>query len=765
MNINNGLLQRAKERLPITVLWTKLGLQGEPPARDGVKFCSPLREDRHPSCTLSDDGTRFHDWAQSKHFDSYDFFQAATGSEPKSAFVPFVEMSGLGHELNGKSEPSRSGSSPRFDWNRCVNATTDQHLRELAKWRGYSSELCQWLRQQKLIGRHGDLWAFPVQYEGMVVAAHVKINSDDWIYSPDLKSLGINLQPLVVGNGATATRIIVGESQWDVFAAYEVARAHKIAKVAGIATRGAGNGKLIKDRIAESAEIICLVQSDEAGEKWLTAISKTVARDVRVVRAPQGFKDFNEALLGSPREQLVSALAKPELLVFKTSEPSSPALEKELHTEARTGKPAWPEVEGDTAAALRSKIEDVRCVEDEWFVCKDGVWQPRNRDEFRPLALELLPNQFRTHRSSVEVLKRLEGERQTTRSTFCGAAKFNTDRHPIISVQNGTLCITPNGTLNLPTDPDQGFTIALPIEYLPNATAPLFERVLSEAVPDDADRELFLDVLATALIPDCRYEAALVVIGEAGTGKSTVMAPMPAVFGSACSSLSMADLCHPSGFKLPLLRHRMINLATELNTLELDDSGLFKQLVSGEQFTARPVYGKPFEMCSTATLVFLANSLPRFKSGTEAEVRRLRFVRFDRKVANPDLTLKDRIIGEAPGIFSELVRRASELLRGRALTKPSNWGTETVERFSVSNDPVGQFVQSECDLDREKQCNKALLYDEFTKFRDAHGISDRFDKAVFFRTLYDRFPSVKQSKSSSDIGRTPIVVGIDVKPE
>jgi P4 family phage/plasmid primase-like protien len=315
------------------------------------------------------------------------------------------------------------------------------------------------------------------------------------------------------------------------------------------------------------------------------------------------------------------------------------------------------------------------------------------------------------------------------------------------------------------TRAEEGFTIALPVEYQPNATSPLFDRVLNEAVPDEADRELFLDVLATALVPDCRYEAALVVIGEAGTGKSTVMAPMPAIFGAACSSLSMADLCNHLGYKLALLRHQMINLATELNTLELDDSGLFKQLVSGELFIARPIYRKPFEMRSTATLVFLANSLPRFKAGTEAEVRRLRFVRFDRKVSNPDLTLKDRIAAEAPGVFAKLVRRASELLAGRPLHSPSNWGKETVERFSVSNDPVGQFVQSECELDREKQCNKSLLYDEFTKFRDAHGISDRFDKTVFFRTLYDRFPSIKQSKSSSDIGRTPIVVGIDVKPE
>ena len=364
----------------------------------------------------------------------------------------------------------------------------------------------------------------------------------------------------------------------------------------------------------------------------------------------------------------------------------------------------------------------------------------------------------------MEVLKRLEGEQQIARSTFCGAAKFNSDGWPLISVKDSTICITPDGILNQATDPNEHFTIALPIGYKPNAEAPLFHRTLCEAVPDESDRELFLDVLATALIPDCRHEVAMVVVGESGTGKSTIMAPIPFVFGEACSSLSIADLCHSSGFKLALLNNRMVNLATELNTVELDNSGLFKQLVSGELFTARPIYGKPFEMRSIAKLVFLANSLPKFRAGTDAEIRRLRFVRFDRKVSNPDLTLKERLANEAAGVFAELVRRARPLLT-RRLPEPSNFGKETVERFSVSNDPVGQFVKSECQLGTEKQCNKSILYEEFSQFRDAHGISDRFDKSAFFRTLYDRFPSVKQSRSRSDVGRTQVVVGIGLNED
>jgi hypothetical protein len=56
------------------------------------------------------------------------------------------------------------------------------------------------------------------------------------------------------------------------------------------------------------------------------------------------------------------------------------------------------------------------------------------------------------------------------------------------------------------------------------------------------------------------------------------------------------------------------------------------------------------------------------------EVRRLRFVRFNRKVKNPDVTLKNTIVLDARGLFAELVGRAQELLAGRGLSQPGKFG-------------------------------------------------------------------------------------------
>jgi P4 family phage/plasmid primase-like protien len=428
--------------------------------------------------------------------------------------------------------------------------------------------------------------------------------------------------------------------------------------------------------------------------------------------------------------------------------------ERTISEEELTGsvKPEgnWAQQETKAAIKLHCRIGAVKCIAGDWYIQENGIWVPRSKDEYRAIALEVLPPKWRTHQHAIQVISRLESEWQVSQSIFCGAARFDRDGAVLLAVINGTLRISPDAVALLPTDPNYGFTAALPIVWNEDEQMALFGQVLTDTLPDDDDRECLLDVLATALIPDSRFEAALVCQGEAGTGKSTVIAPVAKIFGSSSAYLSMADICHPNGYKLAMLNHKLINLATELNTLEMEDTGLFKQLVSGESFTTRNIYGKPFQMRSTATLVFLANSLPRFKYGTAAEARRLRFIRFNNQVTNPDVELKERVTQDAPGLFVDLVYRAQALLSGRALSEPGKFGQATAQRFAVSNDPVGSFVSRVCVLGSDYKCAKTIISDAFTDFRIQYGISDKMDDALFFRQLYERFPSVCSKRQRTD---------------
>ena len=97
------------------------------------------------------------------------------------------------------------------------------------------------------------------------------------------------------------------------------------------------------------------------------------------------------------------------------------------------------------------------------------------------------------------------------------------------------------------------------------------------------------------------------------------------------------------------------------------DSSVFKSLVSGEPIEVRKIYGRPGMMRITCKLWFLANNLPRFKHGTAAEVRRLRFLNFSRKPGKPDNSLKQRLQHECNGIFNWMVLRLFELLKLKQL--------------------------------------------------------------------------------------------------
>jgi putative DNA primase/helicase len=311
----------------------------------------------------------------------------------------------------------------------------------------------------------------------------------------------------------------------------------------------------------------------------------------------------------------------------------------------------------------------------------------------------------------------------------------------------------------------------VPLDFsVGDATCPVFDRVLAESLPIPADRDVLLDVLATALIPDARYEKALVVIGDAGTGKSTVVeAGIHPVFGRACTTVSMANICNQNKYFLGELEHSLINIGTEINTLEMEDSGPFKQLTSGERFMARRIYGKPFEMHATTKLVFLANSMPKFKYGTKAEIRRLRFSRFDNVPQKPDPTLKAKISAESAGVFIKLVLRARELLSGRPLPERSKTEQAVVNVFRTTHDPLGTFIDDCCVIDPHLYVTKFDLNSAFGRWCERNGQStERLTQNWFYKNLYQGHPEIKDRRIKMEDGTRPRVIcglGLAVEDE
>jgi hypothetical protein len=232
------------------------------------------------------------------------------GSEPVARFV--------------KTSPSQSGKAlaanhnVTFDWSQnCAAPITPKELIRLGNERWYSRQFCAWLHDRKYVGLlHGD-FAFPVQDDGNILAAHYRMKAkqvrekDDWFYFPT----GIGARPFVIGDLTKAKQAHIGESPWDMLALADRTNLYLNQNHAFIATRGAGNAALCNGLIPEGVSVLAWPQNDEAGKRWLDDLSTKVPVQVARAMVPEQFKDVNEwTKAGASAEDIYTAIFRNELV-------------------------------------------------------------------------------------------------------------------------------------------------------------------------------------------------------------------------------------------------------------------------------------------------------------------------------------------------------------------------------------------------------------------------------------------------------------------
>jgi hypothetical protein len=312
-------IAEAKHRLPLPALLHREGLGDH--AKKSARC--PLHDDRRNSFSIyRNDGNewRWKCFARCGSGDEITFLELHRGISRSDATKLFLDMAGVNGSTQKACSASpgvrqrviaaakgrESGSS--FDWQKCVDAFTEEHQKHLADWRGYSLEFCSWLHEQRLVGLHDGCIAFPVHDRaGNVVAAHCRKKDGSWFYYPQ----GAKVRPLVIGESLPGDTVHIFESQWDAFAFMAVSgERHGI-----IVTRGASNGALVADVIPDRATVYVWPQNDAPGEKWAKDVCGNTKATVKRVRIPSSHKDANDwARTGATVAQLLAAMNAAETL-------------------------------------------------------------------------------------------------------------------------------------------------------------------------------------------------------------------------------------------------------------------------------------------------------------------------------------------------------------------------------------------------------------------------------------------------------------------
>jgi P4 family phage/plasmid primase-like protien len=421
--------------------------------------------------------------------------------------------------------------------------------------------------------------------------------------------------------------------------------------------------------------------------------------------------------------------------------------------------------EAQLAALLKAQLPPLRCVGPDWYIYENGVWKRVSKELFRPTALAVQNARARTDRKATNVLSHLEGEAQVNEASFSSFHKFD-GAAVLINCANGVLRITANQIRLLPHREDYFFTGQIVARYDAKSEASTFERVLEQALPDPEDLRLFRIFLGYILFPDCRYESVLVSYGDTGTGKSTLAEGVRAVLGKdLVRALSLVQICDPKTFHLSQLRNVALNLSTELNALPILDANNFKLLASGELISADRKNREMITFTSTCKHWFLSNHLPRFQHGTDAELRRLRFLRFGRKPTSPDRSLKQKIVAEIDGIFWLMVCGLQELLKCEHIPEGSAEAKETKQRFKIVNNPIAAFIASRCRLDPAAEVFKDDLTTSFLSFLEEVGLPAPKDTAHFYRELYNHYAGVEESRPRINGNQIKKIKGLALNDE
>jgi putative DNA primase/helicase len=286
----------------------------------------------------------------------------------------------------------------------------------------------------------------------------------------------------------------------------------------------------------------------------------------------------------------------------------------------------------------------------------------------------------------------------------------------VIPLLNGTFEIQNSLKKLRAFDRDDFITYQLNFEYNPNAVCPIFDKYLSEVLPDGSSRQVLAEFLGWVFTTGIKLEKTLLLCGPGANGKSVFFEVVSALLGpDNISSYSLHSLTNDTGYYRAMLANKLVNYASEINgNLE---ASLFKQLVSGEPVEARLPYGQPMIIHDYAKLVFNTNQLPHDVEHSNAFFRRFLIIPFNVIIPNDkqDIGLARKIIdNELSGVFNWALSGLDRILVNRKFTE-CKAAREALDQYRKESDSVAMFIDENDYIPSEEKEYEPLkdLYDRY----------------------------------------------------
>lgn len=351
----------------------------------------------------------------------------------------------------------------------------------------------------------------------------------------------------------------------------------------------------------------------------------------------------------------------------------------------------------------------------------------------------------------------------------------------LFNVQNGTLDLSDHLEPKLlPHRREHLITRIAGVAYDPSAECPKFRDYIDRVMPPvdlgdgrkDRSLQQFLQrVLGSCLIDSARDRCIVVFHGGGSNGKSTVLNAVSAALGDYSLTAAVESLLYnehktgsgPSPDIARLAdRPRLVRVSEPEVGARLSEGGV-KGITGGEPITARKLQQDVIEFLPNFKVILSCNNRPRVQGSDDGIWDRILLVpwrvRFsdEEKRANGARIVAE-IMSELPGILNWLLEGLEDYRVLGGLAPPPEVLEASLE-YRADSDPVGRFIESNCDEGSGYEAESGELYDAYKAWAKAEGNDRVMSAAGLGRRLTDR--GVGRRKTGGFIYR----VGLKLKSE
>lgn len=345
--------------------------------------------------------------------------------------------------------------------------------------------------------------------------------------------------------------------------------------------------------------------------------------------------------------------------------------------------------------------------------------------------------------------------------------------HPndLIIFKNGMLDVTEymKGNIVLHNSDPRLFTYnVFPYDYNPDVWSNLHEDTCNQIFNGDAECiRALAQWFGYNLVPDMTQEKLMIFIGDARTGKSTMLETLHGMLGkNQYSATSFQALANTHGL-YPLIGKLAATLGDARTPRKGEADAALQtilQITGRDSITVNPKYIQPFDLYLTCRFTIAMNDLPGFSDPAKALVARSIILNFPNSyIGREDFTLKDRLRKEAREgkLINFALQGLKDLREQGRFTMPES-SESLLQQLIEITAPVTAFIKECCIKDADAYIAKNVLYEVWEMWCSKTG-HKAGNNIYFGRWLRQACPSAIDFRANVDGQRQYMYKGLELQ--